>query len=72
MAEPTKEELIACIADLEKQVGAKKTKGIEFKRGEKGGVSVYEFVGFYAAGISEEGFRVVFIHFLFLAIVVRF
>jgi hypothetical protein len=41
MAEETKEELIARIAELEKQVGAKKTRGIEFKIGEKGGVSVY-------------------------------
>ena len=41
MAEPTKEELMSRIADLEKQVSAKKTKGIEFKIGEKGGVSLY-------------------------------
>ena len=41
MAEPTKDELIARIAELEKQVSGKKTRGIEFKIGEKGGVSVY-------------------------------
>jgi hypothetical protein len=41
MAEPTKEELMARIAELEKQTGAKKTNRIDFKIGEKGGVSVY-------------------------------
>jgi hypothetical protein len=41
MEEPTKEELMARIAELEKQAGTKKTRGIEFKVGEKGGVSVY-------------------------------
>ena len=41
MTEPTKEELMSRIADLEKQVGAKKTGRLEFKVGEKGGVSVY-------------------------------
>jgi hypothetical protein len=41
MTEPTKEELLARIAELEKQVGAKKTGRLEFKVSEKGGVSVY-------------------------------
>jgi hypothetical protein len=41
MSEQSKEELIARIADLEKQVGVKKRTGLEFKVGEKGGVSVY-------------------------------
>ena len=41
MAEPTKEELMARIEELEKQVGSKKSGRIEFKIGEKGGVSVY-------------------------------
>jgi hypothetical protein len=41
MAEQTKEELMARIAELEKQVGTKRTGRIEFKIGEKGGVSVY-------------------------------
>lgn len=41
MSEPSKEELMARIADLEKQVGTKKRTGLEFKVGEKGGVSVY-------------------------------
>jgi len=41
MAEPTKEELMARIAELEKQVGTKKAGKLEFKVSEKGGVSVY-------------------------------
>ena len=41
MSEPTKEELLARIAELEKQVGSKKTGRLEFKVSEKGGVSVY-------------------------------
>ncbi|PYV28916.1 MAG: hypothetical protein DMG24_00830 [Acidobacteria bacterium] len=41
MAEPTKEELMAKIAELEKQVGGKKSGKLEFKVSEKGGVSVY-------------------------------
>jgi hypothetical protein len=41
MAEPSKEELMARVAELEKQVGSKKQGTLEFKVGEKGGVSVY-------------------------------
>jgi len=41
MAEPTKEELLARIAELEQQAGAKKTGKLEFKVSEKGGVSTY-------------------------------
>jgi hypothetical protein len=42
MAEPTKEELLARIAELEKQAGGSKRSGsLEFRVGEKGGVSVY-------------------------------
>jgi len=41
MAEPTKEELLARIAELEKQAGAKKSGTMSFKVSEKGGVSVY-------------------------------
>ena len=41
MTEPTKEELMARIAELEKQAGTKKSNRIDFKIGEKGGVSVY-------------------------------
>jgi hypothetical protein len=41
MAEPTKEELMARIAELESQVGGRKRGTLEFRVGEKGGVSVY-------------------------------
>jgi len=41
MAEPTKEELLARIAELEKQQGTRKRGSLEFRVGEKGGVSVY-------------------------------
>ena len=41
MTEPTKEELMARIAELEKQMGSKRSGRLEFKVGEKGGVSVY-------------------------------
>lgn len=41
MPEQTKEELLARIADLEKQVGGRKKGDLEFRVGEKGGVSVY-------------------------------
>jgi hypothetical protein len=42
MSEPSKEELMARIAELEKQAaGTRKRGSIEFRVGEKGGVSVY-------------------------------
>lgn len=41
MSDPTKEELMARIAELEKQAATKKTGKLEFRVGEKGGVSVY-------------------------------
>lgn len=41
MAEESREELLARIAEVEKQAGAKKAGKLEFKVGEKGGVSVY-------------------------------
>jgi hypothetical protein len=41
VTEHTKEELMARIAELEKQMGSKRTGRLEFKVGEKGGVSVY-------------------------------
>ena len=41
MTEPTKEELLARIAGLEKQSGSRKRGSLEFKVGAKGGVSVY-------------------------------
>lgn len=41
MTEPTKEELMARIAELEKQAGSRKSGALDFRVGEKGGVSVY-------------------------------
>lgn len=41
MAEPTREELLARISELEKQSGSRKKGSLEFRVGEKGGVSVY-------------------------------
>jgi len=41
MSDQSKEELIARIAELEKQVGVKQSGKLEFRVGEKGGVSVY-------------------------------
>jgi hypothetical protein len=41
MAEPTKEELMARIAELEKQATGVRSGTLQFKVGEKGGVSVY-------------------------------
>ena len=41
MTEPTKEELLARIAELEKQAGGRRKGALEFRVGEKGGVSVY-------------------------------
>jgi hypothetical protein len=40
MAEPSYEELKARLAELEKQ-GGRRTGALEFRVGEKGGVSVY-------------------------------
>jgi hypothetical protein len=41
LSEPTKEELLARIAELEQQVGKRKPGSLEFKVSEKGAVSVY-------------------------------
>jgi hypothetical protein len=41
MTEPTKEELLQRIAELEKQAGSRSRGELQFKVGEKGGVSVY-------------------------------
>lgn len=41
MPEPSKEELLARINELEKQSGSKKIGRLEFRVGAKGGVSVY-------------------------------
>jgi hypothetical protein len=41
MSEPSYEELKARLSELEKQQGTRRSGSLEFKVGEKGGVSVY-------------------------------
>jgi hypothetical protein len=41
MAEPTYDELKARLSELEKQQGTRRAGSLEFRVGEKGGVSVY-------------------------------
>ena len=41
MPEPTYDELKARVAELEKKGGGRRTGTLEFRVGEKGGVSVY-------------------------------
>ena len=41
MSDPSYEELKARVAELEKQGGGRRTGSLEFRVGEKGGVSVY-------------------------------
>jgi len=41
MAEPSYEELKARLAELEKQGTGRRSRNLEFRVGEKGGVSVY-------------------------------
>jgi len=41
MAEPSYNELKACLAELEKQAGTTRTGQLEFRVSEKGGVTVY-------------------------------
>ena len=41
MSEPTREELMARIAELERKAEGRKKGALEFRVGEKGGVSVY-------------------------------
>ena len=41
MPEPTYEELKAQLAQLQRQAGQKKSGALDFRVGEKGGVSVY-------------------------------
>jgi hypothetical protein len=57
MPEPTKEELLARIAELEKQSGGKKSGKLEFKVGGKGGVSVYGLGRFPVTLYHEQWLR---------------
>ena len=56
MAEPTYEELKARLEQLEKQ-GPKRTGALEFRVGEKGGVSVYGLGRFPVTHYYEQWIR---------------
>ena len=43
MSEPSKEDLMAKIAQLEKQLGSKQSGKLEFRVGDKGGVERLRF-----------------------------
>jgi hypothetical protein len=58
MSEPSKEELLARIAELEKQAGARSKRDLEFKISEKGGVSVYGLGRFPVTLYYEQWIRV--------------
>ena len=57
MSEPTKEELLARIAELEKQTSARPKGTLEFRVGEKGGVSVYSLGRFPVTLYYEQWIR---------------
>jgi hypothetical protein len=58
MAEPTREELLARIAELEKQTGTRKRGELEFKVSEKGAVSVYGLGRFPVTLYYEQWLRI--------------
>jgi len=62
MSEPTKEELLARIAELEKQSGSRKKGTLEFRVGDKGGVSVYGLGRFPVTLYYEQWIRLLDAH----------
>ena len=58
MSEPSKEELLARIAELEKQASSRKKGDLAFKISEKGGVSVYGLGRFPVTLYYEQWIRV--------------
>jgi hypothetical protein len=56
MTEPTKEELLARIAELEKQAASRKARKLEFRVSEKGAVSVYG-LGRFPVTLYQEQWR---------------
>jgi len=58
MTEPSKEELLARIAELEKQAGSRKRGELEFRVSEKGAVSVYGMGRFPVTLYYEQWVRV--------------
>jgi hypothetical protein len=57
MAEPTYDELKARLVELEKQQTTRRTGSLEFRVGEKGGVSVYGLGRFPVTLYYEQWFR---------------
>ena len=57
MSEPTYEELKARVAELEKRGGGRRTGALEFRIGEKGGVSVYDLGRFPVTLYYEQWIR---------------
>jgi len=57
MSEPTKEELLARVAELEKQLRGSQGWGTRFRVSEKGGVSVYGLGRFPVALFYEQSIR---------------
>ena len=57
MAEPSYEELKARLAELEKAQGQRRTGALEFRVGEKGGVSVYGLGRFPVTLYKEQWLR---------------
>jgi hypothetical protein len=57
MAEPTYEELKARVVELEKQEAGGRSGELEFKVGEKGGVSVYRLGRFPVTLYYEQWIR---------------
>jgi len=57
MTEPTYEELKARLAELEKQGAGRRSGNLEFKVGEKGGVSVYGLGRFTVTLYYEQWIR---------------
>ena len=58
MTEQSKEELLARIAELEKQAGSRKKGELEFRVSEKGAVSVYGMGRFPVTLYYEQWVRV--------------
>ncbi len=56
MAEPTYEELKAKVAELEKKGSGRRTGALEYRVGEKGGVSVYGLGRFRSRFITSSGY----------------
>ena len=57
MSEPSKEELLARIAELERQAGTRKRGDLEFKVSEKGALSIYGMGRFPVTLYKEQWLR---------------